>query len=56
MFAWLAENAVTVIVVAILLVIIGVAVFSVVKDKKTGKCTGNCATCGMGCSCRYNKK
>ena len=36
--------------------VIGVAVFSLVKDKKSkkGGCTGNCATCGMGCS--YSKK
>ena len=56
MFAWIANNAVTIIVVAVLLILIGVAVFSVVKDKKNkkGGCTGNCATCGMGCS--YNKK
>ena len=56
MFAWIADNLVTVVTVAVLLVIAGVAVFSLVKDKKkkTGGCTGNCATCGMGCS--YSEK
>lgn len=57
MFAWLAKNAVTIVVVAVLLILVGVAVFSLVKDKKNkkGGCTGNCATCGMGCSCNSNK-
>ena len=58
MFAWIAENAVTIIVIAIILVLIGVAVFSLLKDKKNkrGGCTGNCATCGMSCSYNDNKK
>ena len=52
MFVWIANNAVTVVAVAVLLAVIGVAVFSIVRDKKKNKggCTGNCATCGMGCS------
>ena len=56
MFAWIADNLVTVVTVAVLLVIAGAAVFSLVKDKKKkrGGCTGNCATCGMGCS--YSEK
>ena len=56
MFAWIAENKVTIIVIAVILVLIGVAVFSLLKDKKNNKggCTGNCASCGMRCS--YNKK
>ena len=52
MFAWLAENAVTIIAIAITLILIGVAVYSLLKDKKNKKgcCTGNCATCGMSCN------
>jgi len=52
MFAWIAENAVTVAVIAAVLIMVGVAVFSLVRDKKNKKgiCTGNCATCGMCCS------
>ena len=51
MLQWIAENALTVIVIAAVLVMVGVAVFSLLKDKKNkkGGCTGNCATCGMGC-------
>ena len=56
MFEWIAENAVTIIVLAIVLVIVGIAVFSLVKQKKNKSCccTGDCSTCGMGCS--YGKK
>ncbi len=52
MFAWIANNAVTIITVVLLLVVIGIALFSLLKDKKhkSGGCTGNCATCGMNCS------
>ena len=56
MVAWIADNAVTIIVIAIILDLIGIAVYSLLKDKKNkkGGCTGNCATCGMRCS--YNDK
>ncbi len=51
MFEWIANNAVTIITVAVLLVIVGIAVFVLVKDKKRGGvCTGNCATCRAACS------
>ncbi|MBQ7499675.1 MAG: FeoB-associated Cys-rich membrane protein [Clostridia bacterium] len=51
MFAWIAENAATVIAVSVVAAIIGLAVLSLVKDKKhgSGGCTGNCASCGTGC-------
>ena len=53
MFAWIADNAVTVIAAAAVLIAVGIAVLSIVKQKKSGKggCTGNCASCG-GC-CPY---
>ena len=53
MFAWIAENALTVAVIAVIIVIAGLAVVALVRDKKKkkGGCTGNCATCGMVCSC-----
>lgn len=58
MFAWIAKNAVTIIVIAVLLILVGVAVFSIVRDKKnkkkSGGCTGNCASCGRACS--YSEK
>ncbi|MBQ9468418.1 MAG: FeoB-associated Cys-rich membrane protein [Clostridia bacterium] len=58
MFAWIAENAATVVAAAAVLIVIGLAVFFLVRDKKKGKggCTGNCATCGMNCSCGKSKQ
>ena len=52
MFAWILNNAVTVITITVLLLIIGIAVFSLLNDKKhkSGGCTGNCSSCGMNCS------
>lgn len=49
---WLAKNALTLIVAAILLIAVGLAVFSLVRDRKkgSGKCTGNCSCCKMGCA------
>ena len=51
MFAWIAENALTLAVIAVILAVAGVAVFSLVRDKKKkkGGCTGNCSTCGGHC-------
>lgn len=53
MLAWLSENVVTIIVIAVLLLLVGAAVFVLVRDKKNDKggCTGNCASCS-GCCCR----
>ena len=58
MFTWIAANAVTVIAILAVAVVIGLAVFALVKEKKnkTGGCTGNCATCGMACSYGKAKK
>ena len=52
MFTWIANNAVTLIVIAVLMIIIGIAVFILIKEKKSGKgnCTGDCSCCGAKCS------
>ena len=56
MIAWITENIVAVIALAVILLAVGAAVFVLVKDKKSkkGVCTGNCAACGMNCS--YHEK
>lgn len=53
MLSWLAENAVTIITIGVLLVIFGIAIYSVVKNKKKKSCgcSCDCATCGMNCCC-----
>ncbi|MBQ1685268.1 MAG: FeoB-associated Cys-rich membrane protein [Clostridia bacterium] len=55
MFAWIAQNAATIISAAAVLILVGIAVFALIKQKKSkkGGCTGNCASCG-GC-CPYCK-
>ena len=55
MLAWIADNAATIIAAAAVLALVGIAVFSIVKQRKSkkGGCTGNCASCG-GC-CPYSK-
>ncbi len=52
MLAWISQHAVTILTLAVILLLVGAAVFSLVKDKKRkkGGCTGNCATCGMACA------
>ena len=57
MFSWIAENIVTVVAAAAVLLVCAFAVWTIAKDRKRGKtCTGNCATCGMGCSSMNSKK
>lgn len=44
----------TVIVLAVLVVIVGLIVRSMIRDKKNGKsiqCGGNCGACGGHCRC-----
>ena len=47
----------TVLVVAIIIALIALAVFSIVRDKKKGKCScGNsCASCAMNGACHTKK-
>ena len=48
----------TVLVVAIIIALIALAVFSIVRDKKKGKCScGNsCSSCAMNGACYTKKK
>lgn len=53
MLAWITDNAETIAAAAIVLFAAGIAVFSIVRDKKkkkkSGGCTGNCMSCGKCC-------
>ena len=48
-------NPGTIVITVILLLIIGLIVYKMIKDKKAGKgscsCSGNCSCCGMSGSC-----
>ena len=47
----------TVIVIGIILGIVALAVFSIVRDKKKGKCScGSCSGCAMNGACHSKDK
>ena len=54
MFAWLSANLINIVLVAVLVLIVGLLLGSMIREKKAGKssCGGNCASCGAcsGCS------
>ncbi len=43
---WIISNASTIIASAVLLLVIGLIIFKLIKDKKSGK-----TSCGCGCGC-----
>ena len=52
MFAWIVENAATIIVMAVLILIAALIIAHMIRCKKNGKssCGGNCGGCAMrGC-------
>lgn len=51
MFEWLYANLSTIFVALVLAVIVGLIIYSMIRDKKKGKssCGGNCAGCA-GCA------
>ena len=54
MFSWLSANLINIVLVAVIVLITGLLIRSMVREKKAGKssCGGNCASCGAcsGCS------
>ena len=54
MLIWLSANFVNIILVAVIVLIAGLLIRGMIRDKKAGKpsCGGNCAGCGAcsGCS------
>ena len=54
MLAWLSQNLVNIIIIAILVLVVGLLIRGMVRDKKAGKscCGGNCASCGA-CSAAH---
>ena len=58
MIAWIMDNLANIAVIAILIVIIGLAVFSMIRNRKNGKsaCGGSCCNCVYGDSCNKPEK
>ena len=58
MLFWVAKYLPTVLICAALVVVVGLIVFSLIRDKRRGKssCGGNCAHCAMAGACHEKKK
>lgn len=58
MLVWVANYLPTVLICAVLVVIVGLIIFSLVRDKRRGKssCGCNCAHCAMAGTCHTQKK
>ncbi len=54
MFAWLTANLINIALIAVIALVVGLLIRSMIRDKKAGKssCGGNCASCGAcgGCA------
>ena len=54
MLAWFSANLINIVLVAVLVLIVGLLLRGMIRDRKAGKssCGGNCASCGAcsGCS------
>ena len=48
MLSWLTANLVNLVIVAVLVLAVGLAIRSMIRDRKAGKCScgGNCSSCG----------
>ncbi len=54
MLTWLSANMVNIVLIAVLVLITGLLIYSMIRSKKQGKssCGGNCSACGAcnGCN------
>lgn len=60
MFEWIANNAVTIITIFAVTMLVGVAVFTLVREKKSGAggcsgCSGCCSGCCHACGAAQKK-
>lgn len=57
MLTWISENIGTMFVSAVLILIIGLIIFKLIRDRKKGKssCGCGCSSCPMNGSCHSNK-
>ena len=55
---WLKENLVTIAVCLVLAVVVGLIIWSMIRDKRAGRspCGGNCASCGVCSGCHTAQK
>ena len=53
MLAWLSANLINIVILAALVLVVGLVVRGMIRDKKAGKssCGGNCGSCGVCSGC-----
>ena len=53
MLAWLSANLINIVLIAVVVLITGLVIRSMIRDKKAGKssCGGKCADCGVCSAC-----
>ncbi len=58
MFAWLTANLINIALIAVIALVVGLLIRSMIRDKKAGKssCGGNCASCGACGKCGAARK
>lgn len=62
MLAWLSVNLVNIVICAVLILIVGLIIRGMIRDRRAGKssCGGSCGSCGAcggcsGCGCAVRK-
>ena len=54
MLAWLSANLINIVLIAVIVLVVGLLIRGMIRDRKAGKssCGGSCASCGAcgGCS------
>ena len=58
MLAWLSANLINIVLIAVIVLITGMLIRSMIRDRKAGKssCGGNCASCGVCSGCNTCNK
>lgn len=58
MLSWLSANLTNLVIAALLVLAVGLAVRSMIRNRKAGKssCGCDCASCGAGCKENLDKK
>ena len=58
MFAWLTANLINIALIAVIALVVGLLIRSMIRDNKAGKssCGGNCASCGACGKCGAARK
>ena len=58
MMAWLSANLINIVLIAVLALITGLLIYSMIRSKKQGKssCGGSCSACGACNGCGIHAK